>query len=218
MTAAERPRWRRLEPDARREQILACAIRLFGERPYAAVSTVDIAAQAGVARGLINHYFGTKRELYLEVVRRMVLLPEIGDAVPSGGTLDERVDRSVDWFLDTVGAHGKTFVAVTGAEGVGADPEIERILAEADDLAARKVLETLGLSAEYTESDRAAIRAYGGLVKAAVREWVRDGRLTREQVHRLLADVLRTVVRDVLPRLGAESAAPIRPERPHRRG
>ena len=207
MTAAVRPRWRRLEADARREQILDCAVRLFGERPYAAVSTVDIAAQAGVARGLINHYFGTKRELYLAVVRRMVLLPDAGDALPSGGTLDERVERSVEWFLDTVSAHGKTFVAVIGAEGVGADPEIERILAEADDQAARAVLARLGMTdgsaGAYSESARAAIRAYGGLAKAAVREWLRDGTLSREQVHRLLADVLRTVVRDVLPRLEA---------------
>ena len=48
VTAA--PRRRRLEPDERREQILACAVHLFGERPYAAVSTTELAARAGVAR------------------------------------------------------------------------------------------------------------------------------------------------------------------------
>jgi AcrR family transcriptional regulator len=54
-------RRRRLEPDARREQILSVAIRLFGSKPYAEVSTTDVARDAGVARGLVNHYFGTKR-------------------------------------------------------------------------------------------------------------------------------------------------------------
>ena len=67
--SVEAVRRRRLEPDARREQILSVAVRLFGERGYAAVSTGDVAAGAGVARGLVNHYFGTKKELYLEVVR-----------------------------------------------------------------------------------------------------------------------------------------------------
>lgn len=57
--SAPEPRWRRLEPDQRREQILACATELFGERPFASVSTTELAARAGVARGLINHYFGT---------------------------------------------------------------------------------------------------------------------------------------------------------------
>ena len=197
--AAGGPRRRRLEPDARREQILECAVQLFGERPYAAVSTTDIARAAGVARGLLNHYFGTKRELYLEVVRTLVTITDLpGADVQLTGPLRERVERSVDWFLDTVGAHARTFVVVTGAEGVGADPEIERILAAADDAAARRVLELVGLPAERAEH-RAVIRAYGGLVKAAMREWVRDGSLERADVRRLLARVLETIVRDVLP-------------------
>lgn len=196
--AARLPRWRRLEPDARREQILDCATRLFGERPYAAVSTTDIAHDAGVARGLLNHYFGTKRDLYLEVVRRLVLVPDLDDATVPTGPLRSRVQCSVDWFLDVVSLHAKAFVAVTGAEGVGDDPEIERILAQADDRAARKVLETVGLAADV-EEHRAVIRAYGGLVKAAVREWVRGATLTREEVHLLLSQALITIVRDVLP-------------------
>jgi AcrR family transcriptional regulator len=199
---AEPPRWRRLEPDERREQILECAVRLFGERPYAAVSTSDIAREAGVARGLLNHYFGTKRDLYLEVVRKLVLLPDFADTRVMTGPLRTRVQRSVDWFLDVVSVHAKAFVAVTGAEGVGDDPEIERILAEADDTAAGKVLETVGVSADV-EQHRAVIRAYGGLVKAAVREWVRGETLTRDQVHLLLSQALITIVRDVLPEMEA---------------
>jgi AcrR family transcriptional regulator len=196
-------RRRRLEPDARREQILECAVRLFGERPYASVSTTDIAREAGVARGLLNHYFGTKRDLYLEVVRAMVVLPEMADARAGTGSLRARVQRSVDWFLDTVSVHAKTFVAVTGAEGVGDDPEIERILADADDVAARKVLEMVGISADVA-AHRAVIRAFGGLVKAAVREWVREETLTRDQVKLLLSQALITIVKDVLPGMGAE--------------
>ena len=205
MTTApsEPPRWRRLEPDARREQILDCAVRLFGERPYAAVSTTDIAREAGVARGLLNHYFGTKRDLYVAVVRKLVLLPDLDDATATTGPLRTRVQRSVEWFLDIVSVHARTFVAVTGAEGVGDDPEIERILAEADDRAARKVLETVGLSADVDEH-RAVIRAYGGLVKAAVREWVRGQTLTRDQVQLLLSQALITIVRDVLPEMGTQ--------------
>jgi AcrR family transcriptional regulator len=195
------PRFRRLEADARREQILACAVQLFGERPYADVSTTDIARAAGVARGLLNHYFGTKRELYLEVVRQMVQLPGIDATIVSTGSLRTRVERSVDWFLDTVGVHGKTFVAVTGAGGIGDDPEIEQILAAADDFAARKVLEAVGITARQRQ--RAVVRSYGGLVKAAVREWVRDGTLTRAEVHLLLSESLITIVRSVLPKLPA---------------
>ncbi|MDT4901477.1 MAG: hypothetical protein QOJ78_2407 [Pseudonocardiales bacterium] len=203
MTVAEPPRWRRLEPDARREQILDCAVRLFGERPYAAVSTTEIARTAGVARGLLNHYFGTKRDLYLEVVRRLVIVPGLERAAEGiTGSLRTRVERSVDWYLDTVSLHGRTFVAVTGAEGFGADPEIERILAEADNLAASAVLTAVGIPRDEQGAEQlAAVRTYGALAKAAVREWIRDGNLTREQLQLLLSQALITVVRDVLPGL-----------------
>ena len=50
----------RLEHDERREQILAAARRLFSERPPGEVSATDVAREAGVARGLLHHYFGTQ--------------------------------------------------------------------------------------------------------------------------------------------------------------
>ena len=206
-------RRRRLEPDARREQILQCAIRLFGERPYAAVSTIDIAREAGIARGLLNHYFGTKRDLYLVVVRQMVLPEEVDLVVPDGATLDERVDICVEWFLDAVGEHGKTFVAVTGAEGVGDDPEIEKIMFEADNVAAQRVLEAMGLgTSPHNEQQRAVIRAYGGMAKAAVREWIRHGSLSRAELKVLLSATLLTTVGEVFPQI----AVPARPARGRR--
>jgi AcrR family transcriptional regulator len=192
-------RGRRLEPDARREQLLECAIRLFGERPYAEVSTTDIAGAAGIARGLLNHYFGTKRDLYLEVVRRLVAVPEV-DGLLLKGSLRTRIDTGVGWFLDAVEPHGRTFLAVTGAGGLGDDPEIEAILNEADDLAARRVLEVVGLDAG-DERHRAVVRSYGGLAKASVREWQRGGSLTRDDVQLLLTRCLYTIVHDVLTEL-----------------
>lgn len=205
MTTADLQRSRRLEPDARRQQILLCAVRLFGDRPYAAVSTTELAEEAGVTRGLIHHYFGTKRGLYLEVVRRMVMVPEFKDAEPATGSLADRAEQAVGWFLDTILPNARTFVAVSGAEGVGGDPEIEQLLAEADDLAARKVLFIAGVdsSAAAEPRQRAMIRAYGGLVKAAVREIVRDESLTKEEVHLLLTATLLAILRDVLPQVSA---------------
>ncbi len=206
------PRWRRLEPDARREQILDCAVRLFGERPYAAVSTTEIAARAGVARGLLNHYFGTKRDLYLQVVRRLVTLPDAADVLPAGGTMASRAEGAVTWFLDAMTAYGPTFIAVTGAEGVGTDPQVEQILAEADDAAARKILVALQLPADLgAEHHLAAIRAYGGMVKAAVREWLGRGSMTREQAQLLLTRALVGLVRDVLPELSPPHRAQVSP-------
>ncbi len=202
LTTTTPQRGRRLEPDERREQLLACAVRLFGERPYDAVSTTDIAREAGIARGLLNHYFGTKRDLYLAVVRRMVLLPEIDGEheVVVTGPLRRRVERAVDWFLDTVGRHGSTFLAVVGGGGIGDDPELAAILAKADDVAAGRVLQLVGCEAGEG-AQRAAVRAYGGLAKAAVRE-LEAGSLSRADAHTLLTEALLAVVQKVLPKVG----------------
>lgn len=196
------PRRRRLEPDERRAQILACAIDMFGERPYAAVSTAELAQRAGVARGLINHYFGNKRDLYLAVVRRMVTLPKLDNMVVPTGSARERVDASVHWLLDTIAEHGSTWVKVTSHEGVGDDPEVQQILDAADDAAAERLLLMVGLADSAHGAElRAMVRAYGGLVKVAGREWITRGTLTREQVHELLCDMLLTLVTESLPKV-----------------
>jgi AcrR family transcriptional regulator len=189
------PRWRRLEPDERRAQILTCAIELFGERPYAAVSTMELARRAGVARGLINHYFGTKHDLYLEVVRRMVVIPRVAVDEVADGTLEERVESSVRWFLDGVSRHSRTWLAAIGGEGV--DAEVAHILAEADEIAVDRILDAMGMRNLANREDvRAMLRSYGGLVKSAAREWLVRESLSREQVHVLLATTLLSIIRD----------------------
>lgn len=189
---------RRLPPDERRELIVESAARLFESRPYSQVSTMEIATQAGVARGLLNHYFKDKRGLYLAVVRRSVLLPLLEDLpVHVPGTPAEKVDIAVRWFLDSVEPHATSYATVLGTEGAADDEEIAAILREADDLAARRVLELMGMDS-YDGHAIALVRCYGGLAKATVHEWVGRKTLTREQAHELLRDVLLFLTCEVL--------------------
>lgn len=202
MSVKELNRGRRLEPDERRDQILACAVRLFGERPYSEVSTAALAREAAVTRGLIHHYFGTKRDLYLEVVRAMLLTPQLEGNIPPGGSLRTRVGHVMDWFLDTLLVDGKTFVAVTSAEGVGGDRDVERMLQRADDAAAKAVLDVLGVAAgDRTSAEMATIRAFGQLLKGCVREYVRDDTLTRDQIRLILVESLLALITNVFPKL-----------------
>ena len=195
------PRWRRLDADQRREEIFACAQRLFTQRPYADGSTADIAREAGVARGLLNHYFGTKRDLYLEVVREAATVPEIAVAQLPDGTLEERIDASVTWFLDSLEQQGATWINAAGSHGIGRDPELEKILVRAENDSVDRLLEAIGVA----EVDgrrlelQAFIRTYGQLARAAGREWLTKKSLSREQVHQLLNVCLLAIVNDVLP-------------------
>lgn len=51
-------------PQEKRDRILNAAFRCFAENGYRHTVTDDIAAQAGISKGLLFHYFGNKRTLY----------------------------------------------------------------------------------------------------------------------------------------------------------
>jgi AcrR family transcriptional regulator len=197
--ATATPAGTRLEPDQRRREILAAARRLFSERGFSAVSTSEIAAEAGVARGLINHYFGTKRELYLEVVREMVRFRS--QPVPeyrSGDTPESRLGESIERWLDMVERNREAWLAAVGAEGLGRDPEIEGVLDDAREEATARLIEVLGLgpAAEAPPELHAVLRAYGGMAEAATREWLERDRWTRDQVAQFLKAALPKLVGD----------------------
>jgi AcrR family transcriptional regulator len=55
--------------DEKAQAILHAARRCLGERGYAAATIAEIAAEAGVSRGLLHYYFKSKEELLAKVVR-----------------------------------------------------------------------------------------------------------------------------------------------------
>jgi AcrR family transcriptional regulator len=203
MATAPAPRWQRLDHDERRRQILACARRLFSERSYDAVSTSDIAKEAGVARGLLHHYFGTKRELYLAVVRQLVRLPS--NPVPleaPGHGVEHVISESVDRWLTMLERNRGTWLAAIATRGHGGrDPELETILEEAREQAADRLIEALQTYEAETAPPqlRAMIRAYSGFAEAASIEWLERGRLDRAQMQTLLVNTFLSLVHDVLP-------------------
>jgi AcrR family transcriptional regulator len=191
----------RLEPDQRRRQILSAARRLFNERHYGAVSLDEIAAEAGVARGLINHYFGTKRDLYVEVVRAMVRVPP--PPVPEyvqGTTPEQRVATSIDDWLEMVWRNRETWLASMGGAGLGSEDEIGSIFEDAREEAAARMIAVLGLGpAEQRAPEvRALFRAYSGMAEAATVQWLKHERLNREQVRELLNRTALSLAGDVL--------------------
>src|SRR3954468_12846324 len=56
--------------DERREEILVVALEEFGEHGLDGTSTDTIARKAGISQPYLFRLFGTKKELYLETVRR----------------------------------------------------------------------------------------------------------------------------------------------------
>jgi AcrR family transcriptional regulator len=62
------PPRRRLSAEERRESILEAANEVFGEHGFEHVRIDDVAAAAGISKALIYEHFGSKQELYIELM------------------------------------------------------------------------------------------------------------------------------------------------------
>ena len=122
MTAT--PKFSRLAPAQRREQILDAANALFAERGYDEVSVEDIASAAGVARGLVHHYFGGRKQVYIALLERLGAGREEQLPPPVGRSARARVADNVSRWLDWTEQNRTIWLATLGRGEDIADPEV----------------------------------------------------------------------------------------------
>lgn len=200
----------RLAPAERREQILAAAAEVFRGRHLDDVSLDEVAEAAGVARGLINHHFGTKRGLYVEVVRDAMRAPEL--PVPDyvqGATVRSRFETAVSEWLDALERAPEIWIQAVDSFGTG-DPEVGEIVAATREDAARRIVQVMGLGPleELTPERRAMVEIYRAMTEATVREWLEFGRLSREQAQSLVVETGVRAAEGLLDELTAAISAP----------
>lgn len=184
----------RMDHEERRGQILDAAAGLFLRRPYSEVSVSDIAEAAGVAKGLLHHYFDSKRDLYLEVVRDVTSVPPPVDPAVADGdhpTWAAVIDALLGFASDN---RDLWLRAIT----VG-DDEVASIVDDSREVLAEQTIEALGL--DDTPVVRALVRGYGGLVQEVTREWLERGRLSEDQAREVLVRALPLLLERVLPDL-----------------
>jgi AcrR family transcriptional regulator len=192
MTAT--PRYSRLDPAQRREQILVAANALFAARAYDEVSVEDIAGAAGVTRGLVHHYFGGRNDVYIALLERLGAQREEQLPPPVGRSARARVADTVSRWLDWTEANRTIWLATIAHGEDVVDPEVRRVVA---DLVRRAVALLTTFHADIAEDSprlRYALECWTALNRAATRRWLR-GEATREATHELLASTLEHVLR-----------------------
>ena len=113
--------------DSRRAQLIAQGMAFFGTRPYDAVSIDDIAEAAGISKGLLYHYFPTKRDYYAAVLQTAAEDLRVQTEIDPTLAADMRVRTGLEAYLDFVKARGPAYVALMRG-GIGSDPVIAGIL------------------------------------------------------------------------------------------
>jgi AcrR family transcriptional regulator len=88
----------------RREQLIACAARLFAERGYHPTSVSDIVEELGVGKGVFYWYFSSKEELLAELLKasnhdlRKRQQLAIGDEPEPVRRIELGIRASLEWF------------------------------------------------------------------------------------------------------------------------
>ena len=198
---AERTRTR-LDPDVRREQILVEASTLFADQDYSAVSLEMIAGRAGVTRGLVHHYFGSKRGLFLAVVERAVRVPDDVALIPEGvtGSFEEIVAACVRRWMRVIESAGGLWIAADSGGVGGADAD-EVLSSARDDLVDRMIAEVPFPESLDRDLLRSALRCYAAVARVATEEWLVRGTLDRAQTETLLSLELLGIVERIVPAL-----------------
>jgi AcrR family transcriptional regulator len=91
----------RLDVEERRKQLVALGIELFAERTYDDVSIDELAHAAGISKGLLYHYFPTKRDFYIATVKQ------------AAQELLDRTRRPRAWIRLSACARGSTRTSIT---------------------------------------------------------------------------------------------------------
>ncbi|WP_374455707.1 TetR/AcrR family transcriptional regulator [Nocardioides sp.] len=163
---SEAPVRRRLSAQERRRQLVGIGLAKIVEKPIQDLSMDDIAAEAGISRGLLFHYFPTKTDFYLACIaaagRRMLRttapdedLPGEEQVVMVTRLMVEQIERRRDFYLALVHGHGV------------ADPRVSEVMDSVRDGSTDRVVAALGVPA----AQRDVVRAWWAYTEDRALTW-----------------------------------------------
>lgn len=199
-----RPRRRiRLDNDERRAQLLQLARKAFSDRSYDEVSIDDLAREAKISKGLLYHYFPTKRDLYIAGLREIAEeLVQRVTAIPTDLPPAERVRAGLDAYLDHITLHARAFVSLMRG-GIGSDPEVAQVVESVRSRLGARFLEGSPFAPLLAGNVRfeTAVRGWIGFVEGATIDWCAQPRMTRDAMRELLSQILFAIMGVVAPQI-----------------
>ncbi|ARF54106.1 TetR/AcrR family transcriptional regulator [Streptomyces gilvosporeus] len=161
----------RLTPEQRREQLVGIGLEMLAERSLDELSTDEVARRAGISRGLLFHYFDSKRDFFRAVVRAECDRFTAATAPDPALAPVPWIRAFIAGFVSYVMTHRQVYLAlVRGA--AGSHPAVTDILDETRETLARRVREgrrRLGMpDAPRLEP---ATRAWMAFAEEAVISW-----------------------------------------------
>jgi AcrR family transcriptional regulator len=166
----------RLTHDDRRRQLLGIGLSRLVEKPIQHLSIDEVAAEAGISRGLLFHYFPTKRDFYLACIeaagRRILRNTEADPSLPPR----EQVESMVRLFVEQIDRRRAFYLSLLHGTG-SADVSLVEVYDAIWDEATDRVMTALALE----PPTRAVVHAWWAYVEDQALSWSAEpaGRRTR---------------------------------------
>jgi AcrR family transcriptional regulator len=182
-----RPSYRRLDVDERRRQLLERGAELFTSRPYDELSMSKIAAEVGISKALLYHYFPSKQAYFEETLSAWAeQLRERTEPDPALPPV-EQLKGSLDAFLMLVSENAVAYKnLMQSAAGVA---EIRELIEAVRLRTAQRILESL-YAEEPPPKARTAVSGWLWFMDGACLNWIEHRDIEREELRDLLLGVL----------------------------
>jgi AcrR family transcriptional regulator len=182
-----RPSYRRLDVDERRRQLLERGAELFTTYPYDELSMSKIAAEVGISKALLYHYFPSKQAYFEQTLGAWAeQLRERTEPDPDLPPV-EQLKGSLDAFLVLVAENEVAYKnLMQSAAGVA---EIRALIEEVRLQTAQRILESL-YAHEPPPKARTAVSGWLWFMDGACLNWIEHHDIEREELRDLLLGVL----------------------------
>ena len=179
-----------MSTDERREQLLSVGVELVTQRGYDDISIEEIAEAADVSKGLLYHYFPTKKDFLLAAIARGEAALEARLRPDPGISPEAQLNAGLDVFLDDVEEHTSAYSAIFRHRG-GGDPEIVAALDAGRVRRMESLLEGLAgwegpVDTARSPTLEAAVQGWVFFAEGVVLRWLEHSGLERDQVRVML--------------------------------
>ncbi|MGW4354803.1 TetR/AcrR family transcriptional regulator [Nocardia sp. NPDC004582] len=179
----------RLSPGERREQLITLGARMLRERALEDISIGEIAAQAGISRGLLFHYFPTKHDFHLAIVNRANA--ELLERTTPDPTLSlfDMLHDAIERYIGYVTENRTSYLALLRGPA-SASPELVALVNATRMALVNRILAEAPIPADDPDRPRLAlaVRGWIAFVEETTLTWLREEPIPRES----LVDMLVT--------------------------
>ncbi len=193
----------RLQVDVRRQQLLELGLELFGRQTYDELSIDEIAKRAGVSKGLLYHYFPSKRAFYVaavgEAARQLLEETDIDQHGRGPEPDPEGVRVALRAFLAYVSRRRAAYTFLLRG-GIGTDPEVAAIIEDTRQALVNRMLSRLSRFGARADdpATRLRLRGWLGFLEASSLDWAANQELDLESFLQLLIQMSSVVFAFVL--------------------